>query len=248
MPEKLLEISGISYVKSGLLICVEDERGLIYSYDLASKQVISQRRFAGDGDYEDVAIFSDMVFVLKSNGDLYRFSFIDSEIKTDEYDTRLSSENDTEGLCFDPVSNRLLIACKEKKGLKGEKTEGNNIYAFSLSENSLTDEPFMSLSAGTLKAFFEENRSYNYDIDRIVVKPSGIAYNPLDGFYYILASVGKMMVVVNKDGNIMATYSIPEELLIQPEGITFSPQGELWISSEGVNGPGRILHYKPMMP
>ena len=246
MPDRLEEISGISYVDPYHLVCIEDENGKVYHYDLKLRDFIPEWKFSGSGDYEDVLYFKDSVFVLKSDGDIFQFHYSKAGAgEARKYENSLSIKNDTEGLGMDPSSRSLLIACKEQKGLKGEKTEGWNVYAFDLATKSLSQEPFYSLTSKELKSFFEANRDYEYEEEKIVVKPSAIAFNPLDNYFYILASVGKMIVVIDKDKNIKATYSVSEKLLEQPEGITFSPEGNLWISSEGVDGPGRILSFKP---
>lgn len=246
MPNKLEEISGISYVAPNHLICVEDETGHVYHYDLKLRDLVSEWKFSGSGDYEDILYYSDSVFVLESDGDIYQFHYSEAGAKeATKYENPLSIKNDTEGLGFDPDSQSLLIACKEKRDLDGKKAEGWNIYSFELTTKSMNRDPFYSLTSKKLKTFFEEYRNFEYDEERIEVKPSAIAFNPLDNNFYILASVGKMIVVIDQRKNIKATYSIPAKLLEQPEGITFSPAGDMWISSEGVDGPGRILSFKP---
>lgn len=246
MPDKLEEISGISYVDGVHLVCIEDEHGYIYNYDLRLKDFTPEWKFSDDGDYEDILYTEDSVYVLESDGDIYQFHYSKSgAADAVKYENRLSTRNDTEGLGFDPIRKNLLIACKEKIGLDGKETDGWNVYSFDLRTKTILENPFYSLTSKQLKSFFEAHRDFEYEEERIVVKPSAIAFNPLDDLFYILASVGKMIVVIDQEKNIKATYSIPEKLLKQPEGITFSPSGELWISSEGVDGPGRILSFKP---
>lgn len=247
MPGKLKEISGISYVNEQSLICVEDETGHLYHFNLQSGEVDSDWRFSGDGDYEDLEIVNDTLYILKSDGDIYKFHYSkEGAHESMKYETRLSAKHDTEGLGYDPVSKSLLIACKEEWDLEGKEAEGTAIYAFSTIDNRLIHEPKYILTARSLKSFFEQNRDYTYEAARIRIKPSGIAFNPLDGYFYILASVGKMIIVLDNKYNIKATYSIPNQLMEQPEGITFSPEGDLWISTEGGKGPGKILAYKPV--
>ncbi len=246
MPEKLLEISGVSYVDPYHLICVEDEHGSLYNYDLRLRDFTPEWKFSGDGDYEDVLYYSDTVFVLESNGDVYQFHYSKSGAKNSiKHKTPLSIKHDTEGLGYGPLTQSLLIACKEERDIYGKKSDGWNVYAFDLVSKKLLEDPFYTLTSKGLKSFFEQHRDFVYEEERIVVKPSGIAFNPLDSNFYILSSVGKMIVVVDQKKNIKATYSIPGKLLGQPEGITFSPSGDLYISSEGDDKPGRILLFKP---
>ncbi len=246
MPEKLVEISGISWFM-GQIICVEDELGKIYFYDPDKNKVTDDWKFGSDGDYEDIQTIRDKVYVLESDGDLFEIDFSkkrDKRVKKRE--NKLSRIHDTEGLGYDPYTGNLLIACKESVGLDDEELPGAPIYTYSWSDDLFVVDPFYLVTAKALKSFFEANRDYEYEEERIQIKPSAISFNPLDSCYYIVSSVGKLMIVINVNKEIKGTYSIPAELLIQPEGIAFTTYGEMWISSEGKDSKGRILKYDPI--
>jgi hypothetical protein len=44
-------------------------------------------------------------------------------------------------------------------------------------------------------------------------------------------------------GNVEHAIYLDESIFPQPEGITFSPHGDLYISNEGLYQPGSIIHY-----
>ena len=56
---------------------------------------------------------------------------------------------------------------------------------------------------------------------------------PISGNLYVLASVGKTLVVIDHHNQIMHVELLDPMQFPQPEGICFDPQGNLFISSEG---------------
>lgn len=247
LPYVLSEVSGLSHLNPQTLLCVEDEGGRVYVYDLPSRKITHAITFSDPGDFEGVEYVNDTVYALESDGDIYEFRYTNKkEAKTKKYETALSSKNDTEGLGYDPHNHRLLIACKEEEDIKNINAKGKAIYAFDLTKKELIKKPVFEVSAGKMDDFFEANRDYKYDKDRIKFEPSAIAYNPLDGYYYLLAATGKMLVVLHPDGAIKATYPIAPRILSQPEGISFSPEGHLYISSEGEGDKGYIIRFSPL--
>ena len=62
---------------------------------------------------------------------------------------------------------------------------------------------------------------------------------------YIIASQGKKLLVLAEDGHKKAIIDLDPSLYTQPEGICFTHQGELFISSEGNGKSGYILQFSP---
>ena len=75
-------------------------------------------------------------------------------------------------------------------------------------------------------------------------RPSAIAIHPLTDEIYITSSVGKLLVVLDREGLISDVHALNPALFRQPEGICFSPEGDLYISNEGKEGKGYILKFK----
>ncbi|REE05607.1 SdiA-regulated domain-containing protein [Marinoscillum furvescens] len=247
LPYVLSEVSGLTHLNASTVLCVEDEGGRVYVYDLDKREIVHAITFSDPGDFEGVEYVNDTVYALESDGDVYEFRYTsEKEAKTEKYETPLSTKNDTEGLGYDPTHHRLLIACKEEEDIKGVNAKGKTIYAFDLKKKKLIKEPIFEVSAGKMDDFFEANRDYKYDKDRIKFEPSAIALNPLDGYFYLLASTGKMLIVLSPEGDIKATYPIAPRILSQPEGISFSPEGHLYISSEGEGDKGYIIRFSPL--
>lgn len=244
LPYVLEEISGLSW-KEGNLLAIDDETGKIFEYSLKEKKIVHTISFYKGGDFEGIEKVRKNVYVLKSNGDIFRIPYSSTK-KSDgtKIQTALSKKNDTEGLGYDPSHNQLIIACKEKAETGQQEISGKAFYAFDLNSLKLNTQPIFTISKGDLKRFWESKRDHQYDKDRIKFKPSAIALHPKSNEFYILSSVGKMIVVVNRKGIVKATYPLSSRVLSQPEGISFSPNGDMYLSSEGDGDKGYILEFK----
>jgi uncharacterized protein YjiK len=237
LPNTLVEISGLSFIDNDRLACVQDEKGNIYIFNLKTGKIESEINFGYDGDYEAIEIVENNAWVLKSNGTLYKVTDYMKKTGPDvkKYATVLSGKNNTEGLAYDPVNNTLLIACKgspyvdEKEG-KGYKA----IYSFDLDAKQLDIKPFILINLDTIRYYGDAT-----------FQPSGIAIHPLTGDLFILGSVGKLLLVLSRKGELLAMIKLNPQIFRQPEGICFSPDGILYISNEGDGQEGTILKFEP---
>ncbi|MES2518170.1 MAG: SdiA-regulated domain-containing protein [Bacteroidota bacterium] len=226
LSQKLKEISGLSYFKNNQLACVNDEEGKIFIYDLSKKEIVDKIPFGKDGDYEGVEVVGDEVFVLKSNGKVKGFKIglpFEREIDCTNPDVI-----EYEGLTYDPKTKHLLLAAKER--VKG-KDDKKMIYAYDFEKKVL----FKNIGIPEEQVTDEANGKE--------FKPSGIAVHPKTGQIFIIASSGKKLLVLAEDGHKEALISLNPKTFRQPEGICFSPEGDLFISSEGKDGDGYILKF-----
>lgn len=258
MPASLEEISGISWAGKGKLACIEDENGVIYIYDFEKEEVLTKAEFGEGGDYEDIAVLKGTAYVLESNGHIFRVkNFEKDDLKVKPYKTRLSSRNDAEGMVYDASENRLLIACKGSPSLNKENSyKGYRaVYSFDLEKEKLLEEPVYLIDLREIDSYRDEDSftQFSRKLARILgitdpyahFRPSGIAIHPLTEEIYIISSIGKLMIVLDRGGFILDVQALDPNLFKQPEGICFSPDGELYISNEGMGGRGYILKFKP---
>jgi DNA-binding beta-propeller fold protein YncE len=70
-----------------------------------------------------------------------------------------------------------------------------------------------------------------------------LAIHPFTRDIYVIASVGKLLVVLNPEGKIKHVIKLPVSVFKQPEGIAFDSAGNLFITNEGRNGKGNILKF-----
>ncbi len=227
LPDKLKEISGLSYYKNNQLVCVNDEQGKIFIYDITEKRIVDKIPFGKDGDYEGVEVVGDEVFVLKSNGKLKGFKI--GEAFEREIDCSEPEVIEYEGLGYDPKSKYLLLVAKERvKDVDDKKM----IYAYDFDRKVL----FKHIAIPQEQVKDEANGTD--------FKPSGIAVHPKTGQTFIIASSGKKLLILSEKGQKEALISLNPKVYRQPEGICFSPDGQLFISSEGKDGDGYILRFE----
>ncbi len=253
LPHSLREISGITFYSDHKLACVQDEKGKIYIYNLKKEEVKESVPFGPDHDYEAVALVNDTFYVLHSTGTLFEITHFDSESQqTKKYDTFLKKENNTEGLCYDSTTHSLLVACKGVSHKKA-KEDIKEIYMFSLLTDKLDKKPQYKIHLNDLEKFMhdhhvakpEDEQEHEAQSDKLnsFFEPSEIAVHPQSHDIYVLSSVGKMIVVLNRNGEIKDVATLDPAIAEHPEGMTFSNDGHLFISSEGKGAKKEILEF-----
>lgn len=245
LPYVLEEISGMAYYEPGVIACVQDEDGKVFFYNHHTREVENTVRFADSGDYEGLATEGKKVYVVESNGHVYKFELdaAGKPKKIKKYKTDLKKYNDVEGLVYDPIADKLLIACKGSASIEGKKKKGRSIFYFDLDKKEVEKKAAFNISRDDIKDYLETHKDFEYEANRINFKPSGIALHPTNGHFYIIASIGKLMLITDRKGQIKASIPLDPRLLGQPEGICFAPNGDLFISSEGQGDKGYILKF-----
>jgi len=242
LPKQLIEVSGNTWIDKDHLIVIEDTHPNLYLVKTDDKNAVLEKTipFQKDEkdkfDIEDVTIVNDVVYALWSHGILFRISNWNSKPDVKEIETSLSKHNNTEGLCYDPVSQTLLIACKDNSGLQDVKKSTKAVYQFDMKTNKILEKPFLEINKDDFKKLANDKISFN---------PSAIAIHPVTHNIYLLSTRdNKCMAVYNREGKLISFQFINADLMPQPEGICFSPDGKLFISSEGKKGePGNLFEF-----
>ncbi len=237
LPKKLTEISGLAgWKEDGQLLAVQDEDGLFFIIDAGTGDITDAFKFGKDRDYEGITHDGNTIYVLERDGDLH---LIEYKPGTEEYDARkletdFSYRNDTEGVVYEAKTNSLLIVPKEDELSPDLGTYQRGIYRYHL-ETGITDAtPAYTLDLKAIgKAVYGKEKPY-------FLKPSGIAIDPLTEDVYVIASVGKILVVLDREGELKHIEILREKIFKQPEGITFDQSGNLYLSSEGRSGKGVV--------
>lgn len=254
LPAQLKEISGIAFSK-GSILCIQDEEGIIYKFEPVQRKLTGEYKFGNRGDYEDIAVRDNTVFVLKSNGEIFRIENPENPSPSVSIQkTPLTARNNAEGLVFDKSGEKLLIACKGFVSVKGEDLHENARAVFSFDPESLnfSNKPLFIIDLSRKEEF---SGSGTYDYLQALKKkglthessfqPSGIAVHPLTNEIFIISSTGSLILILSNEGKIKNLQYLNPEIFTQPEGICFSPSGELFISNEGRGGDGTILSFSP---
>ncbi|MGO3707305.1 MAG: SdiA-regulated domain-containing protein [Mesonia hippocampi] len=240
LPRVLEEISGISYLENHKIACVQDEKGIIFIYNLNNSKITREITFAKNGDYEGITLVGKTAYVVKSNGQLYEIENIaDSVAKVKRYKTALTSKYDVEGLCYDKANHRLLLACKESGN---KNNQYKPVFAFDLVTKKLQETPVFKIAYTA--DYFKNLKHFG---KAKVFKPSAIGIHPVTREVYILDGVRPKLLILSKAWEFKALYHLDTDDFPQPEGITFSPEGTLFISNEGEWNPANI-HQLVLIP
>lgn len=242
LPADLIEVSGNAWVDSNHLILIEDLHADLYYVKLTDKTAELEKKvpFAETDkekfDIEDVAIVDNTVYALWSHGVLFKITDWQNKMNVEQIKTGLAKENNTEGLCYDKTTNSLLIACKDYAGVEDEKKSAKAVYSFDLNKQTLGQKPYMIIHKKDFESVAGDKLSFN---------PSAITVNPITNDIYMLTSRdNKGMAIFSHDGVLKSYQPIDPALMPQPEGICFSPNGKLYISSEGKKGaPGNLFEF-----
>lgn len=230
LPDGLEEVSGIAFSGKSRVACIQDEKGIIFIYDLKSSKIVKEIPFAGPGDYEGIAVSGSTAFVLRSDGSIFKVEEFLTDPKVEKWLTPLSRKQDVEGLYFEKEAGRLLLAIKEKDQNSG-KYKG--IYSFDLRKKRMNREPVMRimLDHQVFKGLKEKKMANNF-------KPSEIHKDPGTGNYLLLEGESPKLLLLDKEGNPIKLYVLDKEKFPQPEGLAFDSEGNMFISNEG--NPGTI--------
>jgi len=251
LPSSLKEISDISLLSDSEVVCVEDERGIVYVYNLETSQVTDTVRFAAKGDYEGLAMVNSTVFVLRSDGRLFELSSLKRHPSVRTYDLRLPI-TESEGLCFDPVHNRLLVAPKSRNQ-GGFGKDIRPIFAFTLPQRVVSTSPVLEISLHDIRRFAKHHglplprrldREKNRMHAALRFEPSAIAVHPISGDIFILSSVDHLLVSCTSSGTITGYTLLDAGLFRQPEGLAFFPSGDLLISNEAAGKEATLLLFR----
>lgn len=242
MGYSLEEISGLSYVSKDLLACIQDENGKLYLYNTKKKAITRRIKFHKSGDYEGIEVVNQVAYIIKSNGQLFKVPLNqDDKPEVEIINTPFTKKNDIEGLGYDAKSGQLLIACKKNAGIDDLDLKGKAIYSFDPIMKKVSDTTLFIIDKKDLKRFLKET---DQEIRKLDIEPSAIAFHPIEENYYVLASSGKALIVINRDFEILEFITLRPSIFHQPEGMCFSPKGTLYISNEGDGEDGYILKFK----
>lgn len=240
LPLELQEVSGVAWNRDDRLVMIQDEEGLIFEYDLQRQEIVRKVKFGKNLDYEGIAKAGRQIYILERDGDLFEVDTLQGEsVESKKYETPLSYQQNAEGLGYDPVDDCLLVALKDEKIESNNAGEGTKrlIYSFDLQDHRLSDEPLYFIDELELgRLIYQKEKSYEF-------KPSGIAVHPQSHYIYVIASVGRLLIVMDRTGKLLYAERLNASQFPQPEGIAFAPDGRLFISSEGRSGQGRLMVY-----
>jgi len=234
LPGVLNEISGLFYyTKDSSIFAINDEKGWLFKIHLRIPVQVERWKFSDAGDYEDLILADSTFYVLKSKGAVEKFKFFSGDsVSVQSFKLNEGGKNEFETLFYDSTQNKLFLICKN---CERDKKKEVSSWAFDpITDSFSTSFP---IETAKIKALLNE--------EEFKFKPSAAAIHPLTGELYIVASVNHALVILNKDHSVKNSYKLDPALFKQPEGMTFTPNGDLIISNESADrGAANILFFK----
>lgn len=233
---KLKEISGLTWdaVRNEFL-AHQDESGQLFILDKESKSIKppSPYKFGSKGDYEDVAIYNGIPYVLRSDGLITKIIRDSSGVRGVEAGKiSISGTNDFESLYADTVRKALIMICKNC-GLDSKKEV--SAFAFYPDSIGFVNDPVFRINADSVKKMSPHKAAK--------FQPSGAAIHPVLKKLFIISTASRQLVIADLNGNPEGVYELGRKLFIQPEGITFKNNGDMYISNEGRTSKGTIVRF-----
>lgn len=234
LPLELDEISGVAYYPAdSSIFAINDEKGWLYK--IKKNTPIRRWKFSAGADFEDVVLLDSTFYVLQSNGDIMQLNFSQQNtvaVQQFYFDRTGKSENEFEILYFDSVRQKMILICKD---CESDKKKSLTTFSFDPQSGEYSDQSFQVDVTKIAAAIGEE---------KVKFKPSAASVNPRTGELYIISAINKLLVVADIDGNFKQAYPVDPGIFKQPEGLSFTPAGDLIISNEAADvGVADILFF-----
>jgi hypothetical protein len=233
---KLKEISGIVWDnQKDEFIAHNDEKGMIFYLDRDTKEIKRDFQFnISKGDYEDIAIAKSDVYVLRSDGMLFRI-VTDSLGKQKSFDVgqrESTGKNDFETLYYDVERKALVMLCKN---CSADDKKVVSAYAYYPDSIGFDTKPLFTIDVHKIDSLSPRPTSR--------FQPSAARIHPVLKKLFIISSASNQLAITDVDGNVEAVYMLAKNLFSQPEGLTFKSNGDMYISNEAVTSKASLLKF-----
>jgi hypothetical protein len=175
LPRAWREVSGLALSADGRLFLHGDEHGRIAALDIKTGRLLASYELGSvspRGDFEDIAIAGDEIYLITAAGRLYRAGLppperSDGSLAYSVYETKVDRWCEVEGLAFDPGDNILLIGCKAMK----TEDRAPAVFRWSLAEQRLADPDRVVLATAPALPLTRE----------AALRPSALGIDPATG-------------------------------------------------------------------
>jgi uncharacterized protein YjiK len=231
LPKDLREISGLSALQDGSLLAVADEQAQVYQIDMAAGVI---RRFlamgspVGKGDFEGIAVLNKSVYLVTSQGTLWRLALGASAHQSEVIATDAGERCEIEGLTAWHEENSLLLLCKTV--YDAEYKNALVVLRWSEKTPEAQTEPLIS-------------KTYT-ELGLKKLHPSGLAFSVDRQNLFIVAARQKAFVEISLQGQVVRHGKLPKGAEHrQTEGVAITRQNRLYLADEGGKGHGTLTEY-----
>lgn len=233
LSEELNEISGISHIGNNELACIQDEKGVIYIYNLKTAEITNRIHFGGAGDYEAISVAGKTAWVARSDGKLFEIiNYRKANRKINSYKVSGIDLDDLEAIEVDSKNDRLLLMVKEYNIRRDKK----GIYAFNLATKTTSTNSLFELDVNA-----EEFKKLKGGRSSQIIRATALRIHPKTGEIYILEGHQPKIIILNQNGVISNIHILNPKTFPKPEGLAFDKAGNLYVSNESRRQPATIL-------
>jgi len=237
LPSELNEVSGIVFNENEEMVCVQDEDGILFIYDLKAQKIKATHKFSYAGDYEALTFLNNTYWIAESSGRLIAVDELPTnDQKLEGSQLEFEYRNNIEGIAA-TSAGKLWITVKEKNLDNSSGYKG--VYEYDPQTKELRREPVLKIRYDDPK--FERLKTHN---PRKLLRPSDLAIHPVSGHLYILDAEFQKVVITNSLGEVLSIHLLDPAEFEQPEGIAFSKNGRIFIANERVGQPANIREIK----
>ncbi len=244
LSNRLREISGIVAISSDELACVQDESGSVFFLSLDGDKTRDRIKFSERGDYEDLTVADRDLYVLRSDATLFRIADY-AKPNPSVTSARLDIHAiESEALTFDPGTRQLLVAPKSRVTTE-EDSDARPIFAYALATSQLLAAPRLTPTTDALRSFVRSRgigkKKAKQDIPRF--RPSAISIHPFTSELFVLSGADHILASFDASGRVTALKLLDPKDFPRAEGMTFLPNGDLLLTTEGVDKRARLYHF-----
>lgn len=222
--ESMQEISGLVYYRDeDHFIAMNDEQGKLFQIGLRAKSKYPSWKFGKGGDYEEVVFTGKDWLVLKSNGSIFHVLHLFTDTTESIAYHFPQKKNEFEAAYYDPAQHTTFVICKDCEDDKGQGV--TSVYAFLMDSMRYAPGPAYQFKSDDIEKL-QDSPSKHF-------RPSAAAIHPVEKRLYVVASINRLLLIADMQGNVLETHLLDPKHFNQPEGITFAPNGDMYISNEG---------------
>lgn len=238
LPDALKNVAALVYISDGKMACMSEDVGSIFIYNLESGTIENEYQFGQAGDYEGLEIIGKNAYVGCADGRIVEIiNYASDTPVVKEYGTHLTVRDHVNGLCYDRKNRRLLVSVR---GLEDDLQPYKNVYGFRLQDKRMLVKPVVRIDLRN--HWFNSAQAKRL---QTVFQPTDLDINPVNGQLYVIDGSKCQLLRMRLTDGIRDVIMLDKNKFFQPEGITITPSGEIFIASRGARDqPGTLLQVR----
>lgn len=245
LPMGVESFSGISFLDSLVLICLQEESGSIVLLNLNNNNTSGPLNLNLPTKIIDFSCIDSSMILVDDKMQVHFLSppYDSSSLVTDN---NVLCEWKSAATCIHASTKRLFIL--SKSNLENENPISNSVYTYSLSKRKLNEKSLFDISVNEIEAFALQNnislstKAINQldTTTELIFNPCAIAVHPKTNEIYVLSSENRSIVIFDQFGKIINLVFLDEKQFSNPTAMTFHSTGDILISNSDLMSPAIV--------